>query len=155
MSLHQWNIEIIKQHKKETGQALLSDEQSLVFFGQDFGKLVQAQPAAVCIPTNIESLQSLITYAHNQQLPVTIRGNGLSQCGQSLPVPGGLTLSMQNFTKPLELVGDSIWVEANASWSDLLTLSLQQQKAPFVLPYNCNLSVGGVLSAGGVGAVFV
>ena len=152
MSLQQWNTEIIKQHKKETGQALLSDEQSLVFFSQDFGKLIQSHPSAVCIPENIESIQSLIAFAHHYKLPVTIRGNGLSQCGQSLPIPGGLTLSMQNFKKPLELVGDTIWVEANTSWADLLALSLQEHKAPFVLPYNCNLSVGGVLSAGGVGA---
>lgn len=152
MSLHQWNTEIIKQHKKETGQALLSDEQTLVFFSQDFGKLIQSHPAAVCIPEHIDSLQSSIIFAHQHKLPVTIRGNGLSQCGQSLPVSGGLTLSMQNFIKPLELAGDIIWVEANTSWADLLAVSLQQHKAPFVLPYNCNLSVGGVLSAGGVGS---
>jgi hypothetical protein len=152
MPLHQWNLEIIKQHKKETGQALLSDESTLVLFSQDFGKLIQSLPSAVCIPESIESLQSLISFAHQHKLPVTIRGNGLSQSGQSLPVPGGLTLSMQNFKKPLDLVGDTIWVEANTSWADLLSVSLKQHKAPFVLPYNCNLSVGGVLSAGGVGS---
>lgn len=152
MSLLQWNTEIIKQHKEETGQALLCDEQTLVFFSQDFGKLIQSNPSAVCIPENIESLQSLIVFAHQHHLSVTIRGNGLSQCGQSLPVPGGLTLSMQNFIKPLELDSDTIWVEANTSWADLLAVSLQHNKAPYILPYNCNLSVGGVLSAGGVGS---
>lgn len=152
MSIHQWNTEIIKQHNKVTGQALLSDESTLVFFSQDFGKLIQSQPSAVCIPEHLDSLQSLISFAYQHKLPVTIRGNGLSQCGQSLPVPGGLTLSMQHFNKPLELVEDTIWVEANTSWADLLVISLKQNKAPFVLPYNCNLSVAGVLSAGGVGS---
>ncbi|BCA95958.1 hypothetical protein TUM19329_23190 [Legionella antarctica] len=152
MSLQKWNTEIIKQHKRETGQTLLKDEQTLVSFSQDFGKLIQSSPSAVCIPENTSSLQSLITFAHQNKLPVTIRGNGLSQCGQSLPIPGGLTLSMRHFIKPLDLQGDIIWIEANTSWADLLELSLQQHKAPFVLPYNCNLSVGGVLSAGGVGS---
>ncbi|MDP2365693.1 MAG: FAD-binding oxidoreductase, partial [Ignavibacteria bacterium] len=72
--------------------------------------------------------------------------------GQSLSIPGGLTLSMRHFIKPLDIEGDTIWVEANTSWADLLAVSLKQQKAPFVLPYNCNLSVGGVISAGGVGS---
>jgi FAD/FMN-containing dehydrogenase len=151
--LHQkWNTEIIKQHKKETGQTLLKDEQTLAYFSQDFGKLIQSHPSAVCIPESTDSVQSLIGFARQHKLPVTIRGNGLSQCGQSLPVPGGLTLSMSHFIKPLDMEGDTIWVEANASWADLLAVSLQYHKAPFVLPYNCNLSVGGVLSAGGVGA---
>lgn len=152
MLLQKWNTEIIKQHKKETGQTLLKDEQTLALFSQDFGKLIQSYPTAVCIPENTRSLQSLIGFAQQYKLPVTIRGNGLSQCGQSLPTPGGLTLSMQHFIKPLDVEEDFIWVEANTSWADLLAVSLQHHKAPFVLPYNCNLSVGGVLSAGGVGS---
>ena len=152
LSLQPWNTEIIKQLEKETGQALLRDEQTLAFFSQDFGKLIQSLPSAVCIPKTIDSVQTIITYAYQQKLPVTIRGNGLSQCGQSLAVPGGLILSMQNFTKPLDVVGDTIWVEANTSWSDLIAVSLQLNQAPFVLPYNCNLSVAGVLSAGGIGS---
>lgn len=152
MSLNQWNTEQIKLYKEKTGQALLSDEQTLVSFSQDFGKLINSSPAAVCAPQNIDALQSLITFARQQKLPITIRGNGLSQCGQSLSVSGGLLLSMQHFTKTLDVQDDSIWVEANASWASLLERSLPQQKAPFILPYNCNLSVGGVLSAGGVGA---
>lgn len=152
MLSQQWNTETIRQHKEATGQALLSDEQTLAFFSQDFGKLVQSKPSAVCIPENINSLQQLVAFAHQQKLPVTIRGNGLSQCGQSLPVPGGLTLSMQHFNKLVDLEEQAIWVEANTSWADLLAASLPEGKAPLVLPYNCNLSVGGVLSAGGVGA---
>lgn len=148
----QWNTETIKLLEKETKQALFKDEQTLLSFSQDFGKLIQSPPAAVCIPRQIDSLQSLITFAHHHQLPVTIRGNGLSQCGQSLANPGGLTVSMQHFDKPLELLEDGIWVEANTSWSDLLAKSLPHQKAPFILPYNCNLSVAGVLSAGGIGS---
>lgn len=148
----QWNAEKIKQFKKQTGQALLSDEQTLVSFSQDFGKLIESFPSAVCSPHNLDALQDLIIFASQEKLPVTIRGNGLSQCGQSLPLPGGLTLSMQHFNKPLTMEGDTIWVEANTSWANLLEVSLIEHKAPFVLPYNCNLSVGGVLSAGGVGS---
>jgi FAD/FMN-containing dehydrogenase len=152
MLINQWNTQKIAQHKQQTGQALLSDEQTLVSFSQDFGKLIYSSPSAVSIPKTVNELQSLIAFAHEEKLPITIRSNGLSQGGQSLPLPGGLTLSMQNFIQPLDLSGDTVWVEANASWARLLEVTLPQHKAPFVLPYNCNLSVAGVLSAGGVGS---
>lgn len=152
MPLNQWNTEKIKQYEKESGQALLRDEQSLVSFSQDFGKLIQSHPTAVAVPEDTNALQTLIQFAHQHVLPVTIRGNGLSQCGQSLPVAGGLTLSMQQFNQSLAIHRNSIWVEANSSWSTLLEKSINQSLAPCVLPYNCNLSVAGVLSAGGVGA---
>lgn len=147
-----WNTSKIKQCEDETGQALLRDEQTLVSFSQDFGKLIQSPPSAVCKPTDTKALQSLILFAAQYKLPITIRGNGLSQCGQSLAIPGGLTVSMQNFSKPLNVDGETIWVEANSSWASLLEVSLKEGKAPYILPYNCNLSIGGVLSAGGVGA---
>ncbi len=147
-----WSPSKIKQCENETGQALLRDEQTLVSFSQDFGKLIQSSPSAVSIPPDIKSLQSLVSFASQHKLPITIRGNGMSQSGQSLPLPGGLTLSMQHFEKAIGLEGDTIWVEANATWSTLLELSLKERKAPFILPYNCNLSVAGVLSAGGVGS---
>src|SRR5690606_18367225 len=86
------------------------------------------------------------------QLPITIRGNGLSQNGQSLGIEGGVILSMQKINKVLEVLEDVVWVEANCSWTTLLDTTLPCNKAPFILPYNCNLSVGGVISAGGIGA---
>lgn len=150
--LHQWSIEKIKQFESMSGQALLRDEQTLVSFSQDFGKLIQSQPSAVCTPNSLDALQSLVLFANQNNLPLTIRGNGMSQSGQSLAVPGGLTLCMQHFAKILEIANETIWVEANASWASLLELSLTHNLAPYVLPYNCNLSVAGVISAGGVGS---
>lgn len=147
-----WDESKILRYKKETGQALLCDEQTLVSYCHDFGRLIQSSPSAVCIPNHIDSVTSLILFANQHHLSLAIRGNGLSQGGQSLPMPGGLTLSMQHFSQILDTEQDSIWVEANCSWAQVLDVSLKQSKAPFVLPYNCNLSVGGVLSAGGVGA---
>ncbi|WP_298624062.1 FAD-binding protein [uncultured Legionella sp.] len=152
MSLNQWNIEKIRQYEQETGQALLRDEQTLASFSHDFGNVFHSTPTAVFIPDSSDELQSFIRFANQHVVPVTVRGNGLSQCGQSLSVAGGVVVSMQNFSKALEYEGETIWVEANSSWSNLLDASLPHHKAPFVLPYNCNLSVGGVLSAGGVGA---
>ncbi|TAL63565.1 MAG: FAD-binding oxidoreductase [Legionella sp.] len=150
--MKQWDASKIKQFNQQSPEALLCDEATLFAFSQDFGRVMQSQPAAVYQPHSIEAIQNLIRFAQNEQLPLTIRGNGLSQGGQSLPLPGGVTLSMQQFDKPGEFTGDSIWMEANASWTSLLEQTLPALKAPHVLPYNCNLAVAGVLSVGGVGA---
>ncbi|KTD36839.1 cytokinin oxidase [Legionella nautarum] len=146
-----WSMQQIKQCEKETGQAMLSDEHTLVFYAQDFGKLLQSSPAAVCIPPSVEKVQAVIHYANQHKLPVTIRGNGLSQSGQALSSKG-LTLHLEQLTGVLDKETDAIWVEANSSWADLLEVTLKSSQIPYVLPYNCNLSIAGVLSAGGVGA---
>lgn len=147
-----WNKSNNKQYESETGQALFSDEQTLAAFSQDFGKLIHASPAAISKPQTINDLIATILFANQHQLAVTIRGNGFSQGGQSLPLPGGLTLSMEHFTQTLDLERDAIWVEANATWVNILKQSLPHSKAPYALPFNCNLSIGGVLAAGGAGS---
>lgn len=147
-----WNKSNITQFEEDTGQALFKDEQTLALFSKDFGKIIHTNPAAVASPNTIKQLVELISYANQHQLALTIRGLGLSQGGQSLPIEGGLSVSMQYFDKVVSLEDDAIWVEANCTWANLLEATLPQGKAPYVLPYNCNLSVGGVLSAGGVGA---
>lgn len=152
MQQTQWNSSQIKQCKKEFGQAMLSDEHSLFSFGEDFGKLLRASPHAVFQPKDLDALQAILRYAHHQELPIVIRGRGLSQSGQSLPVEGGVTLHLEHFNRVLDQEDDAIWVEGNATFSDLLAVSLKNNQVPYVVPYNCNLSIGGVLSAGGVGA---
>ncbi len=131
---------------------MLSDEHTLVSYAQDFGKLTQSHPAVVCIPQSIEKIQSVLNYANQNNLPVTIRGKGMSQGGQALPITGGLTLHLDELNTVLNKESESIWVEANTSWAKLLEISLKTSQIPYVLPYNCNLSIGGVLSAAGIGA---
>ncbi|KTD16301.1 FAD-binding protein [Legionella jordanis] len=147
-----WNTHQIKCCEKEIGQELLKDEHSLISFQQDFGRLTKAQPAAVFIPNNLLPLEQLVQYANQFSLPINIRGNGLSQSGQSLAVDGGVTVHLKNFRNVYSHAQDSIWVDGNASWASLLETSLTHSQIPYVLPYNCNLSVAGVLSVGGVGA---
>lgn len=149
---YQWNTYHLEQCKQKLGQVMLSDEHTLVSFRQDFGKLIHSDPRAVCEPTTTDGLQSLIHYAHEHQLPLTLHGNGMSQNGQSLAIPGGLILSMKHFNRAYEAEKQSIWVEANTSWGSLLEQSLKQSLIPYVFPYNCHLSIGGVLSAGGIGS---
>lgn len=152
MQQMQWSTSHLKQCENDSGQAMLRDEQSLVSFSSDFGHFFHASPEAVVVPDDVDSLQKIIRYANQNNLPVTMRGNGLSQNAQSLPVTGGITISTAKLNKVLNKAGDSIWVEANCRWSDLIDTTLAQQQVPYVIPYNCELSVAGVISAGGIGS---
>ncbi|KTC75175.1 cytokinin oxidase [Legionella birminghamensis] len=148
----EWNTAKIKECEQAGGQGLLRDERSLTFFGEDFGRLTQQIPTVVAVPSNTEKLQQIVRYANQKKLPLTIRGNGLSQGGQALCIPGGMVLQLQELNRVLEKNENSIWAEANATWSDVIKKSLKSAQVPYVVPYNAHLSIGGVLSAGGVGA---
>lgn len=147
-----WNTLLRKQCEQETGQALRMDEATLTSFSEDFGKLERNAPFAVCAPKTRESLQAFLAFAYAHAAPVTVRGNGLSQSGQSLPVKSGVTLSMEQFNRVLDGDDHSIEVEANATWAQVVEASLSRGRRPLVIPYNLGLGVGGLLSAGGVGA---
>ncbi|MBA2656117.1 MAG: FAD-binding oxidoreductase [Tatlockia sp.] len=147
-----WSTQQIKLCNKETGQAMLSDEHLLVSYSQDFGKILRSDPAAFCRPETPEKIQTILNFTHQNDLALTIRAKGLSQGGQALALNGGLTLHLEQLSKVLDKEPQAIWVEANCTWSQLLDLSLKSSQIPYVLPYNCNLSIAGVISAGGVGA---
>lgn len=147
-----WNMSHIKQCEQITGQAMLRDEHSLVSFSEDFGRTLQSRPSAVCVPQTDVILQKIIRYANENNLPLTIRGNGMSQCGQSISPPGGLVVHLGELNSVCSQDEESVWVEANTSWASLLASSLKENKVPPVVPYNCDLSVAGVISAGGLGA---
>ncbi|MGQ3891326.1 FAD-binding protein [Legionella sp. CNM-4043-24] len=147
-----WNMHQIKQCEQQLGQAMLSDEHSLVSYSVDFGKLDSSRPSAVFKPHSTGDIQSLMRYAFEQSLPVSIRAQGLSQGGQTLALEGGLIIHMEHFNNVCRPEADVIWVDANATWSDLLAASLPESRIPWVLPYNINLSIAGLISIGGIGA---
>lgn len=147
-----WNAQHIARCGQRAGQALLSDEGTRAAYSGDFGGLAHAKPAAVFSPSTTGALQQAVAYAHENDLPVTVRAHGLSQCGQTLPAAGGLTLHMDRFCAVHEREGESIWADANASWSALLAATLPEARVPYVTPYNLNLSIAGLISVGGVGA---
>lgn len=147
-----WSTQHLRQCEERTGHGMLADGPVLDAFSRDFGGICHAQPAAVFSPSTTQALQQVVAYAHEHGLPLTVRAHGLSQGGQTVPEPGGLTLHMDQFRAVHAREGESIWVDANASWSELLAETLPHARVPYVTPYNTNLSVAGLISVGGVGA---
>ncbi|MCA0403641.1 MAG: FAD-binding oxidoreductase [Proteobacteria bacterium] len=147
-----WSSKSIKQFKEETKLAVLFDEHLPSSFSRDFGKILLSKPLALCQPNSTDECQRVIQFAEDKNLSITIRGKGLSQGGQSLAKDGGFILHTEKLNRFVANEDESIWCEANCTFAELLEYSLKNNQIPYVLPYNCNLSLGGVISAGGLGA---
>jgi cytokinin dehydrogenase len=84
---------------------------------------------------------------------VTPRAGGYSQSGQSVPLDG-LTLDMSQLNRigAPDAGAMSIDCEAGARWRDVIARCVTSGVLPAVVPLNLDLTVGGTVSAGGVGA---
>lgn len=116
----------------------------------DFGHIVSRQPAAVLKPGSIEDIARTIKFSRTHKLKVVARGQGHTTGGQSL-VDSGTVIDMSELNAIHAISAGRIEVDAGVLWGDLLQAVLQQQLTPPVLTDYLDLSVGGTLSAGGIG----
>jgi len=129
------------------------DPESRVLAGQDFGHVERALPWGVAVPRDLGELATVVRLAAARGLPLTARGRGYSQSGQSLS-PGGLTLDCSQLDRieRVDAARGSVRCQAGARWREVVAATLPHGLLPRVLPLNLDMSVGGLLSAGGLGA---
>jgi FAD/FMN-containing dehydrogenase len=117
---------------------------------RDFGGLAGADPVEVARPGSVAELAGIVRDAASRGLPVVPRGCGHSVFGQSL-APGGITVETRGLSEIMEVgIGHAV-VRAGALWREVLEATLPCGLMPPVLPDWLDLSVGGTLSAGGIG----
>ena len=131
---------------------LRDDEESTSAASRDFGGLLRGQSLAVARPETPDALQALVRRATEAGLHLTPRGLGLSQSGQSIAARG-LSVEMGAF--------DGIEIDPRravahcgsaVTWRELLSRTRPYGLVPTVMPLNLDLSIGGTLSAGGMGS---
>jgi cytokinin dehydrogenase len=134
------------------GGELRFDEGARQRAADDFGHLVHRTPEAVFLPGSVDDVAAVIRWVAARGGAFAARGQGHSTFGRS-QVEGGIVgdLSRLRAVGPVE--GDRVAVEAGAKWSDVLSVTLAQGRTPPVLTDYLELSVGGTLVAGGVGAM--
>jgi cytokinin dehydrogenase len=119
---------------------------------RDFGGLVTGRADAVVRPEHVDALRAVVELARAESLALTARTLGYSQSGQSVP-QGGLGVDMGAFggiaIDPARAIARC---GAAVSWRQLLAAASTHGMAPAVMPFNLDLSVGGTLSAGGIGS---
>jgi cytokinin dehydrogenase len=119
----------------------------------DFGGLATGTALAVFCPRTVNDLVQLVACARRRGIGLTPRGLGQSQSGQAVPNETVLVdlTSINHLLDPDER-SRTIVAEAGATFRDVLRRTLPLGLAPPVCPLNLDLTLGGVLSAGGLGS---
>jgi cytokinin dehydrogenase len=152
MSESRWSAADVAALAAATGASVRHDPATRAGFAEDFGHLAHAEPRAVVSPRSVDEIVAIVEFAAHRKLPVCPRGRGYSQSGQSLS-PEGLCLDLSRLDRiePVDVSHRRIECEPGVRWRELLTATLREGLAPRVLPLNLDMSVAGLLSAGGIG----
>jgi cytokinin dehydrogenase len=127
------------------------DEPTLDAAADDFGHVVRRTPTAVLRPTSVRDVAGALRWAGRLGHRVAPRGQGHSVWGRS-QVDHGLVIDMSTLRSVHPVQGDRVVVDAGARWSDVLAATLPDGLTPPVLTDYLDLSIGGTLAVGGVGA---
>lgn len=153
MSQNLWSPEFIQACLEKTKLPFLNDPEIITEASKDFGALFKGSPSAVVFPQTVADFQSLFAFANKNKLTFTLRSKGYSQGGQTLAPQGTVTLDCSQMTKVDKPNLDALTVkcESGATWSTVLAVTSPHNMVPKVIPFFPGLTVGGVLSIGGVG----
>lgn len=128
---------------------LLFGSPALSAAADDFGHIVHRRPFAVLEPGDVDDIAVMLRFCNRHQILAAPRGQGHATFGQA-QVRGGLVIEMSPLNA-ISVGADSVTAEAGARWSSVLHATLPHRLTPPVLTDYIELSVGGTLSAGGIG----
>lgn len=131
---------------------LVEDAAALLPYARDFGGLVERTPSVVLRPASVESVTAALAVAREQRLPVSTRGAGHAQSGQSLG--SGLVLDMTSLGRVVGFddARSLVEVEGGATWRTVTDAAFARGALPLGLTNALDTTVAGTLSVGGVGA---
>jgi len=128
------------------------DSSSLQAAGEDYGHLVSLEPFAVANPSSVDELETILKTARKNHVVVAAQGQSHSVMGQNMAA-NGIAINMTNFNQIyIDAQNMNVWVGAGATWRELLEATLQVGLTPKIFTDYIDLSIGGVISAGGIGA---
>jgi cytokinin dehydrogenase len=129
---------------------LVFDAASLATGAQDFGYVVSNTPWAVLRPASYRDVVAMVRFANRYDLQIAMRGQAHSTLGQA-QVAGGIVIDSRTLDAIHEIGPGGAVVDAGVVWRDLLLETTSVGLTPRVMTDYLGLSIGGVLSVGGVG----
>ncbi|MEU5987974.1 FAD-binding protein [Spirillospora sp. NPDC047418] len=116
---------------------------------RDFGGIVERSPARVVRPASPDEVVAALRAAAAEGLAAVPRGAGHSTFGQSSTT--GVSLDMRGLAGVREVGGRHAAAGAGTTWSEVLAATLPHGLTPPVLTDHLDVTVGGTISAGGIG----
>ncbi|HEV3171514.1 MAG TPA: FAD-binding protein [Actinocrinis sp.] len=130
---------------------LLFDPAELAPFEDDFGHIIHRTPRAVLEPGSVRDIAEMVEFCGPRRIPVAPRGQGHQTFGQA-QVDGGLVIDLTPLNAiTVDPVAGTVSAGAGALWHAVLNAALAQGLTPPVFTDYIELSIGGTLSAGGIG----
>ena len=103
-------------------------------------------------PRNVGQLRDAIALAVRHGVPITPRGAGTSNFGQSIPLSGGMLLDLTHLNRLLEVTDTSVTAEAGALVGDLESAARAAGKELTLLTTTYSTAtIGGWVAGGHVG----
>ncbi|MDE2805620.1 MAG: FAD-binding protein [Gemmatimonadota bacterium] len=116
----------------------------------DFGRMTGRVPEGVATPQSVAEMASLVRHASRHGIRLTIRGAGHSQGGQTL-TDCGVVLDTTCLDGIRPAGPGLVRAQGGVQWGLLVDTLRAEGSLPRVLPDFGALTVGGTLSAGGLG----
>lgn len=120
-------------------------------YAYDFGRMAKRVPEAVAKPRSVGEVASLVRRASRDGVRLVARGGGHSQGGQSL-TDSGVVIDTKRLER-VQLVGpELVRAQGGAQWGKVADTLRGTRRLPAVLTDIGEVTVGGTLSAGGLGS---
>ena len=104
MAYAKLTTEVLNELRRFVGAGnVLIDDESRSRYGQDETEDLSFPPEVVVRPSTALEVASVLKLANARHIAVTPRGGGTGLSGGSLPVYGGICLSMERFNRILEI----------------------------------------------------
>ncbi len=94
-------------------------EEAMEAASYDFGRTVRKRPRAVAHPQDVQEVVDIVRELNRRRIPLTIKGAGHSQSGQSLS-NNGILVDMKGLNRIGDVEGGEIRVQAGVRWKDLV-----------------------------------
>lgn len=109
----------------------------------------------VAYPTSIEQVQQAVALAVKYDVPITPRGKGTANYGQTIPMQNGLVLDLSRLRAVGEQTDTTITAEAGVTMAQLEQRANKAGKQVLLYPSTIQSSLGGFLSggSGGTGSI--
>jgi glycolate oxidase len=80
-----------------------SDAVSLQAYSRDATPMFEGLPEVIVAPRNTAEVSKIVKFAHDTNTPIIARGAGSNLCAATVPLNGGIVMSMTNMNQVLEV----------------------------------------------------
>jgi len=114
-------------------RVLYGEEINEDYCRDELGEITRS-PDVLIKPVQTEEVSSILNYAHREKIPVTVRGAGTGLCGGSVPLEGGILISLEEMNRILEIDTENLTATVEPGVILLDFQKLVEERALFYPP---------------------